>query len=180
MCAAALFPGSNLIIEALGMNPTRAALLDVLTAIGARMSVINLEEHHGEIVGTLKVEHGTLRGTRISGAQSAQLMIGFFDNLAAKQGKAEALRNAQLALIKARRDKTAAASAVMLVLVILVIGTVIAITMSGPRRALRPALSIHSQSTSRLTRYWARYTSGSKTTERMPRWLRNTRLRLNT
>jgi 3-phosphoshikimate 1-carboxyvinyltransferase len=42
MCAAALFPGSNLVIEALGMNPTRAALLDVLTALGARLTVINL------------------------------------------------------------------------------------------------------------------------------------------
>jgi len=41
--------------------------------------------------------------------QSAQLMIRFFDNLAAKQSKADALRNAQLALIKARRDKNAAA-----------------------------------------------------------------------
>jgi CHAT domain-containing protein len=41
--------------------------------------------------------------------QSAQLMIGFFNNLANKQDKAEALRHAQLALIKARRDKTAAA-----------------------------------------------------------------------
>jgi CHAT domain-containing protein/Tfp pilus assembly protein PilF len=41
--------------------------------------------------------------------QSAQLMIGFFNNLADKQDKAEALRNAQLALIKTRRDKTAAA-----------------------------------------------------------------------
>ena len=36
-------------------------------------------------------------------------MIGFFNHLAAKQDKAEALRHAQLALIKARRDKTAAA-----------------------------------------------------------------------
>jgi CHAT domain-containing protein len=41
--------------------------------------------------------------------ESAQLMIGFFGNLAAQQSKAEALRKAQLALIKARRDKTAAA-----------------------------------------------------------------------
>jgi CHAT domain-containing protein len=41
--------------------------------------------------------------------QSAQLMIGFFENLAAKQGKAEALRDAQRALIQARREKRAAA-----------------------------------------------------------------------
>jgi 3-phosphoshikimate 1-carboxyvinyltransferase len=74
MCAAALFPGSNLVIEALGMNPTRAALLDVLTGVGARISVINLEEHYGELVGTIKVEYSTLRGGKISGAQSAQLI----------------------------------------------------------------------------------------------------------
>jgi 3-phosphoshikimate 1-carboxyvinyltransferase len=74
MCAAALFPGSNLVIEALGMNPTRAALLDVLTAVGARISVISLEEHHGELIGTVKIEHAALRGTKISGSQSAQLI----------------------------------------------------------------------------------------------------------
>jgi CHAT domain-containing protein len=40
---------------------------------------------------------------------SAQLMIRFWHNLAAGQSKAESLRNAQLALIKSRRDKNAAA-----------------------------------------------------------------------
>ncbi|HEY4050802.1 MAG TPA: 3-phosphoshikimate 1-carboxyvinyltransferase, partial [Acidobacteriaceae bacterium] len=32
LCAAALFPGSSLVLDQLGMNPTRAALLDVLTS----------------------------------------------------------------------------------------------------------------------------------------------------
>lgn len=74
LCAAAIFPGSSLIIETLGLNPTRAALLDVLTSLGARISVINLEEHHGELVGTVKVEHGALRGLKLSGALSARLI----------------------------------------------------------------------------------------------------------
>ncbi|MFL6300390.1 MAG: 3-phosphoshikimate 1-carboxyvinyltransferase [Terriglobales bacterium] len=74
LCAAALFPGSNLVIEGVLLNPTRATLLDVLSAIGAKISVINLGEQHGELVGTVKVEHRRLRGTKISGAQSASLI----------------------------------------------------------------------------------------------------------
>ncbi|HXZ26858.1 MAG TPA: 3-phosphoshikimate 1-carboxyvinyltransferase [Terriglobales bacterium] len=74
LCAAALFPDSNLVIDALGMNPTRAALLDVLAALGARVAVINLEERHGELVGTVKVEAGALKGATIAGAQSAALI----------------------------------------------------------------------------------------------------------
>ena len=74
LCAAALFPGSNLVIESLLLNPTRAALLDVLKLLGARIAVINLEEHHGELVGTVKIEHGTLAGATISGGQSVALI----------------------------------------------------------------------------------------------------------
>ena len=73
-CAAALFPASNLVIDNLLLNPTRASLLDVLKILGARISVINLEEHHGELVGTVKVEHGRLTGTTIEGAQSVALI----------------------------------------------------------------------------------------------------------
>ncbi|MGA8042902.1 MAG: 3-phosphoshikimate 1-carboxyvinyltransferase, partial [Terracidiphilus sp.] len=46
LCAAALFPGSSLVLDALGMNPTRAALLDVIAGLGARIAVLNLEEKH--------------------------------------------------------------------------------------------------------------------------------------
>jgi 3-phosphoshikimate 1-carboxyvinyltransferase len=73
-CAAALFPQSNLVIENLLLNPTRASLLDVLKILGARISVINLEEHHGELVGTVKVEHGKLGGITIEGSQSVALI----------------------------------------------------------------------------------------------------------
>lgn len=74
LCAAALFPDSNLVIENLLLNPTRAALLDVLRALGAGISIINLEEHHGELVGTVKLEHGKLKGATISGGQSVALI----------------------------------------------------------------------------------------------------------
>ncbi|MGC2638619.1 MAG: 3-phosphoshikimate 1-carboxyvinyltransferase [Acidobacteriaceae bacterium] len=76
LCAAALFPGSNLIFDALGLNPTRATLLDVLTALGAHIGVLNLEEKHGELVGTVQVNAPVkgLTGTTISGALSAQLI----------------------------------------------------------------------------------------------------------
>ena len=47
LCAAALFPESSLVLDQLGMNPTRATLLDVLTALGAKINVLNLEENAG-------------------------------------------------------------------------------------------------------------------------------------
>jgi len=76
LCAAALFPGSGLVLDSLGLNPTRAALLDVLTALGANISVLNLEEKSSELIGTVQVtapESG-LRSTEISGALAAQLI----------------------------------------------------------------------------------------------------------
>jgi len=74
LCAAALFPESNLVIENLLLNPTRASLLDVLKVLGARISVINLDEHHGELVGTIKIEHGNLGGITIEGGMSVALI----------------------------------------------------------------------------------------------------------
>jgi 3-phosphoshikimate 1-carboxyvinyltransferase len=76
LCAALLFPDSNLVLDSLGMNPTRTALLDVLTLLGARFRVLTVEEHHGEMIGTLQVNvaPGGLKGADISGALSAQLI----------------------------------------------------------------------------------------------------------
>ena len=76
LCAAALFSGSSLVLDSLGLNPTRAALLDVLTALGARISVLNLEELNSELVGTVQISALAegLGTTEVSGALSAQLI----------------------------------------------------------------------------------------------------------
>jgi len=74
LCAAALFPGSQLTIPHVLMNPTRARLLDVLTQMGLQISVTQLEEIQGELVGTLQVEGGKLKGASIAGADSAALI----------------------------------------------------------------------------------------------------------
>ena len=74
LSAAALFPGSQLTIASLLMNPTRALLLDILMQMGLRISVTQLEEVHGELVGTLQVEGARLKGTTIAGAATAALI----------------------------------------------------------------------------------------------------------
>jgi 3-phosphoshikimate 1-carboxyvinyltransferase len=74
LCAAGLFPGSELTVPSLLMNPTRARLLDILVQMGLRISVTQLEEINGELVGTLQVEGGKLKGARISGGDSAALI----------------------------------------------------------------------------------------------------------
>jgi 3-phosphoshikimate 1-carboxyvinyltransferase len=74
LCAAALFPGSQLLIPDLLMNPTRARLLDVMAQIGLGIQVKQLEEQHGELVGTLEVTGRTLAGVTVTGADSAALI----------------------------------------------------------------------------------------------------------
>ena len=76
LCAAALFPGSSLVLDFIGLNPTRAALLDVLTVLGARIAVLNLEEKNAELVGTIQITAPSqgLGSTEVSGAIASQLI----------------------------------------------------------------------------------------------------------
>jgi 3-phosphoshikimate 1-carboxyvinyltransferase len=74
LCAAALFPESQLTIPGLLMNPTRARLLDILMQLGLRISVTQLDEIHGELVGSLQIEGGKLTQATIAGADSAALI----------------------------------------------------------------------------------------------------------
>ena len=73
-CAASLFPGSDLVIDSLLMNPTRARLLDVLIGLGVRISITQLEEQHGGLVGTVRVEGHQLTSADSAGADSSALI----------------------------------------------------------------------------------------------------------
>jgi 3-phosphoshikimate 1-carboxyvinyltransferase len=74
LCTAALFPGSQLVIDSLGLNPTRARLLDFLIQLGVKIRVTQLEELNGELIGTVQAEGGQLKGCKISGGDTAALI----------------------------------------------------------------------------------------------------------
>jgi len=58
VAAAMLLPGSNLTIEGVGLNPTRAAYLSVLTSWGADISTTDIQTDHNEPYGTINVRGG--------------------------------------------------------------------------------------------------------------------------
>jgi len=74
LCAAAIFPGSQITLPAILLNPTRARLLDILVQMGLKISVAHLEEHHGELVGTIEARGSGWTGTVLSGADTAALI----------------------------------------------------------------------------------------------------------
>ncbi len=76
LCAALLFPDSNLVLDGIGLNPTRASLLDVITAMGGQIKMLEVTEVHGEMAGTIQVQARPkgLVGVDISGALATQLI----------------------------------------------------------------------------------------------------------
>ncbi len=79
LCAALLFPSSDLYLQDVGLNPTRTALLDFLCGMGANIKALNIGaasqgEGSGELIGDLHVTGGPLRGGRIEGDLVAALI----------------------------------------------------------------------------------------------------------
>jgi 3-phosphoshikimate 1-carboxyvinyltransferase len=74
LCAAAIFPESNMVVDGVLLNPTRSALLDVLTAMGSRISMLRVEEQQGELVGTIALQPGRGRHVGIGGTLTALLI----------------------------------------------------------------------------------------------------------
>jgi 3-phosphoshikimate 1-carboxyvinyltransferase len=72
--AALLVPGSQLTIRGVGLNPTRSALLDFLSGMGAKILIPTLESRNGELIGDIVVQHSDLKGGTIAGALTAALI----------------------------------------------------------------------------------------------------------
>src|SRR5207253_10717825 len=72
--AAALAQGGELVIENVGVNPTRTGFLVVLARMGARVERVNLRDAGGEPVADLVARPGALRGTEVGAAEVPTLV----------------------------------------------------------------------------------------------------------
>lgn len=68
IAAALLIPGSELLIQNVGINPTRDGILKVCASMGAKIEILNSHTCCGEEVADLLVRHSSLKGTVIEGA----------------------------------------------------------------------------------------------------------------
>ena len=66
--AALIVPGSELLIENVGLNPTRAGLIAVLRLMGGDITEVNPREVGGEPVADLLVRHSALKGIEVDPA----------------------------------------------------------------------------------------------------------------
>lgn len=65
--ASVMNPGSKVTIESLGLNPTRTGMLDVLSQMGAEISIEKMEYWGVEPVGKVTVQTNGLQGIEIGG-----------------------------------------------------------------------------------------------------------------
>lgn len=77
MVAASIVPGSDLTIRNVGLNPTRAGLLQVLRQMGADIEEIDAREVGGEPVADLRVRHAALKGIDIDPAIAPAMIDEF-------------------------------------------------------------------------------------------------------
>jgi len=65
LAAAAALPGSDLVLDHVGLNPTRTAILEVLRRMGADIDTEVTREEAHEPVGSIRVRHATVQPTVI-------------------------------------------------------------------------------------------------------------------
>jgi 3-phosphoshikimate 1-carboxyvinyltransferase len=73
-CAALILPDSSLMLHNVGLNPTRAKVLDFLISIGAQINLASVQLRDGELIGDLSVRYSQLSGGSIAGSQVAEMI----------------------------------------------------------------------------------------------------------
>jgi 3-phosphoshikimate 1-carboxyvinyltransferase len=75
--AALIVPGSEVLIENVGLNPTRAGLIAVLREMGGSIEHVNPREVGGEPVADLRVRHSALTGIDVDPALAPAMIDEF-------------------------------------------------------------------------------------------------------
>ncbi len=75
--AALVVPGSELLIQNVGLNPTRAGIVTVLRQMGGSIEELNPREVGGEPVANLLVKHSALTGIEVDPALAPSMIDEF-------------------------------------------------------------------------------------------------------
>jgi 3-phosphoshikimate 1-carboxyvinyltransferase len=102
IAAALLVPGSHITICGVGLNPTRAALLDFLIGMGAKIKVPRIESINGELIGDIDVRYSELSGGTVEGMLTAGVIdeVPILSVLGAATESGITVRNAEELRIK--------------------------------------------------------------------------------
>lgn len=74
VCAALIVEGSEVVLPNIGLNPTRAGLLDTLVEMGADITFENRREEGGEPVADLRVKASSLTGIEVPPARAPSMI----------------------------------------------------------------------------------------------------------
>ena len=77
LVAASIVPGSELTLRAVGMNPRRTGLLEVLRLMGADIVEVDRRRQGGEWLADLRVRHAPLQGIDVPGRCVADMIDEF-------------------------------------------------------------------------------------------------------
>jgi 3-phosphoshikimate 1-carboxyvinyltransferase len=77
LVAGLIVPGSDLVIENVGLNPTRAGLIEVLRSMGGQIDELDRREVGGEPVADLHVRHSALTGIEVDPAIAPSMIDEF-------------------------------------------------------------------------------------------------------
>jgi 3-phosphoshikimate 1-carboxyvinyltransferase len=75
--AALIVPGSEVTIQNVGLNPTRAGIIEVLRQMGGSIDEVNRREVGGEPVADLVVRHSALKGIEVDPAIAPSMIDEF-------------------------------------------------------------------------------------------------------